>query len=52
MKALYITSIENFSGKTAICLAIGKRLQAEGYPRRIPETRQLRGGAMGWLCGG
>ncbi len=31
MKALYITSIENFSGKTAICLAIGKRLQAEGY---------------------
>jgi BioD-like phosphotransacetylase family protein len=31
MKALYITSIENWSGKTAICLAIGKRLQAEGY---------------------
>ncbi len=31
MKALYITSIENFSGKTAVTLAIGKRLQAEGY---------------------
>lgn len=31
MKALYITSIENFSGKTAVCLAIGKRLQAEGH---------------------
>ncbi len=31
MKALYITSIENFSGKTAVLLAIGKRLQAEGY---------------------
>jgi BioD-like phosphotransacetylase family protein len=31
MKALYITSIENWSGKTAICLAIGKRLQAQGY---------------------
>jgi hypothetical protein len=31
MKALYITSIENFSGKTAVCLAVGKRLQAEGY---------------------
>jgi hypothetical protein len=31
MKALYITSIEDFSGKTAICLGIGKRLQAEGY---------------------
>jgi BioD-like phosphotransacetylase family protein len=31
MKALYITSIENFSGKTAVCLAVGKRLQAEGH---------------------
>lgn len=31
MKALYITSIEKFSGKTAVCLGIGKRLQAEGY---------------------
>jgi len=31
MKALYITSIEKFSGKTAILLALGKRLQAEGY---------------------
>ncbi len=31
MKALYITSIENFSGKTAVCLGIGKRLQAEGH---------------------
>lgn len=31
MKALYISSLENFSGKTAVCLAIGKRLQTEGY---------------------
>lgn len=31
MKALYVTSIENFSGKTAACLAIGKRLQTEGH---------------------
>ncbi|HEC22414.1 MAG TPA: phosphotransacetylase family protein [Chloroflexi bacterium] len=31
MKAVYVTSIENFSGKTAICLGLGKRLQAEGY---------------------
>ncbi len=31
MKALYVTSIESFSGKTAICLSIGKRLQAEGH---------------------
>jgi BioD-like phosphotransacetylase family protein len=31
MKALYISSIENFSGKTAILLGIGKRLQTEGH---------------------
>lgn len=31
MKALYITSIERFSGKTAVCLALGRRLQREGY---------------------
>ncbi|NLH09294.1 MAG: phosphotransacetylase family protein [Chloroflexi bacterium] len=31
MKAIYITSIENFSGKTAVLLGVGKRLQAEGY---------------------
>jgi len=31
MNALYITSIERFSGKTAVCLALGRRLQREGY---------------------
>lgn len=31
MKALYITSVEPFSGKTAVCLALGRRLQKEGY---------------------
>ncbi|MCP4538249.1 MAG: phosphotransacetylase family protein [Chloroflexi bacterium] len=31
MKALYITSIQGFSGKTAVCLALGRRLQKEGY---------------------
>jgi BioD-like phosphotransacetylase family protein len=31
MKALYVTSVEPFIGKTAMCLAIGKRLQADGY---------------------
>jgi BioD-like phosphotransacetylase family protein len=31
MKALYVTSMESFSGKTAICLGIGRRLQAEGH---------------------
>jgi BioD-like phosphotransacetylase family protein len=28
---LYITSLQTFSGKTAICLALGRRLQREGY---------------------
>ncbi len=31
MKALYITSIEPFSGKTAVCLALGRRFKQEGY---------------------
>ena len=31
MKALYVTSVERFSGKTAVCLALGRRLQKEGY---------------------
>ncbi len=31
MKALYISSIETFSGKTAFCLGIARRLQADGY---------------------
>jgi hypothetical protein len=31
MKALYITSVEPYSGKTATCLAIAKKLQAAGH---------------------
>jgi len=31
MKSLYISSIERFSGKTAVCLGLGKRFQADGY---------------------
>ena len=31
MKPIYITSIETFSGKTAVCLALGKRLQDQGH---------------------
>ena len=31
MKALYITSIEPFSGKTAVCLALGRRLMRDGH---------------------
>lgn len=30
MKSLYVISIENFSGKTAVCLGVGRRLQAAG----------------------
>lgn len=31
MKSIYITSLERYSGKTAICLALGKRLKADGF---------------------
>jgi len=31
MKALYITSVEPYSGKTALCLALGKQMQQDGY---------------------
>ncbi len=31
MKALYVTSVERYSGKTAVCLALGKHFQAKGY---------------------
>jgi BioD-like phosphotransacetylase family protein len=30
-KTLYVTSVERHSGKTAICLALGRHLQAAGY---------------------
>lgn len=30
MKSLYITSVEKYSGKTAVCLALGKIYQGEG----------------------
>ena len=31
MKSIYITSVERYSGKTAVCLALGLRLQKDGY---------------------
>jgi BioD-like phosphotransacetylase family protein len=31
MNALYITSLEPYSGKTAVCLALGKQLQSDGH---------------------
>ncbi len=30
MKSLYVTSVERYSGKTAVCLALGKRFQEDG----------------------
>jgi len=31
VKSIYVTSLERYSGKTAICLALGKHLQADGF---------------------
>jgi BioD-like phosphotransacetylase family protein len=31
MKSLYVTSVDNYSGKTAVCLGLGKRFQSDGY---------------------
>jgi BioD-like phosphotransacetylase family protein len=31
MKSLYVTSIERYSGKTAVCLALARRFRADGY---------------------
>jgi len=31
MKSIYITSVERYSGKTAVCLALGKRLIVDGF---------------------
>lgn len=31
MKTLYVPSLHRFSGKTAVCLALGRRLQRDGY---------------------
>lgn len=31
MKALYVTSLHAFSGKTALCLGLGRHFQKEGY---------------------
>ena len=31
MKAIYVTSTEPYSGKSAVCLALGQNLQAKGW---------------------
>ena len=34
-KALYVTSLHSFSGKTALCLGVGRRLQADGHKQSL-----------------
>jgi BioD-like phosphotransacetylase family protein len=48
MRALYVTSLERYSGKTAICLALGKRFQADGY--RVGYLKPLS--LQPWLVAG
>jgi BioD-like phosphotransacetylase family protein len=31
MKAIFVTSVEPYTGKSAVCLAIGKKLQNQGF---------------------
>ena len=31
MKSIYVTSVERYSGKTAVCLALGKHFQKDGH---------------------
>jgi len=31
MRALYVTSIQTFSGKTAVCLGLSRQMQADGF---------------------
>jgi BioD-like phosphotransacetylase family protein len=60
MKSIYITSTEPYSGKSAVCLALGKKLQAKGVkigyikpmstqPWRTPEG-QLADEDAGFFC--
>ena len=48
MKSLYITSVERYSGKTAVCLALGKRFQEDGY--KVGYLKPLS--IQPWLEGG
>ena len=31
MKAIFVTSVEPYAGKSAVCLALGKKLQVKGF---------------------
>lgn len=48
MKSIYITSVERYSGKTATCLALGKRLIQEGF--RVGYLKPLS--LQPWRIGG
>jgi BioD-like phosphotransacetylase family protein len=48
MKSLYITSVERYSGKTAVCLALGKQFQKDGY--KVGYLKPLS--IQPWLEGG
>ena len=48
MNSIYITSAERFSGKTAVCLALGRRFQADGYKVGYLKPLSLQP----WITGG
>jgi BioD-like phosphotransacetylase family protein len=48
MKSLYVTSVDRYSGKTAVCLALGKRFQEDGH--RVGYLKPLS--IQPWLEGG
>jgi BioD-like phosphotransacetylase family protein len=48
MKSLYVTSVERYSGKTAVCLSLGKRFLADGH--KVGYLKPLS--IQPWLEGG
>jgi len=48
MKSLYVTSVDRYSGKTAVCLALGKHFQEDNY--RVGYLKPLS--IQPWLEGG
>ena len=48
MKSLYVTSVERYSGKTAVCLGLGKRFQSDGYKVGYLKPLSLQP----WMAGG
>jgi BioD-like phosphotransacetylase family protein len=48
MKSLYVTSVERYSGKTAVCLTLGKHFQMDGYKVGYLKPLSLQP----WMLGG